>query len=67
MRVVVDLQRCEGYGMCEKAAPDLFELDECGNLIAKYEGRDIPPELQAAAEEAVRLCPVAALKLDVRQ
>ncbi len=28
MRIVVDLRRCEGHGMCEKAAPELFELDE---------------------------------------
>lgn len=67
MKVLVDFQRCEGHGLCEKVAPDLFELDESANLIAKYDGRDIPPELQAAAEEAVRLCPVAALKLDTQR
>lgn len=64
MKVAVDLQRCEGHGMCERAAPELFELDENANLIAKYEGREIPPELQHGAEEAVRLCPVAALRIE---
>lgn len=64
MRVIVDYQRCEGHGLCEKTAPDLFELDEQGFLIAKFEGRDIPPELEDAARDAVGVCPVAALAID---
>ena len=64
MKVRVDYQRCEGHGMCERAAPALFRLDEAGMLIAAYEGRTIPPELEEAADEAVRLCPVAALALE---
>lgn len=64
MRVLVDFKRCEGHGMCEKAAPELFELDEAAELIAHYDGRDIPAHLQEAAEDAVRLCPVAALTIE---
>jgi len=61
MRIGVDRKRCEGYGMCEKAAPELFELDQAGELIVKYEGREIPAEYEEAGREAVRVCPVAAL------
>ena len=64
MKIVVDYKRCEGHGMCEKAAPELFELDEAGELIAHYDGREIPEHLRADAEEAVRLCPVAALAIE---
>lgn len=64
MRILVDYKRCEGYGMCEKAAPDLFELGESGDLIAHFDGRDIPAELESQGEDAVRLCPVAALAIE---
>lgn len=64
MKVRVDYQRCEGHGMCERVAPTLFRLDEQGMLVAAYEGRDVPPELEEAADEAVRLCPVAALAIE---
>lgn len=64
MRVLVDRVRCEGHGMCEAAAPELFALDEAGELIAHYEGRDIPEHLRESAEDAVRLCPVAALAIE---
>jgi ferredoxin len=64
MRVSVDRKRCEGYGLCERSAPEVFALDEKGELIAKYEGRDLPAELQPSAEEAVRVCPVAALTIE---
>ena len=61
MRVAVNFDRCEGHGMCEAMAPDVFELDEDGNLINHYEGRDLDAEVAAAAERAVGACPVAAL------
>jgi ferredoxin len=61
MRISVDVKRCEGHGMCEQLAPEIFELDEDGNLINHYEGRDLDGELAAAAERAVESCPVAAL------
>ena len=64
MKIRVDYKRCEGHGMCEKAAPELFELNEAAELIAHYDGRDIPEHLHAAAEDAVRLCPVAALAIE---
>jgi ferredoxin len=63
MKILVDYKRCEGYGMCEKAAPELFELNESGDLIARFDGREIPPEFEAQGEDAVRLCPVAALTI----
>jgi ferredoxin len=59
--VAVDRARCEGHGMCEDAAPELFRLDDDGELQILAE--EIPPELQRKAESAVRLCPVAALRL----
>ena len=63
-RVEVDEKRCEGHGLCEDAAPELFALDDEGQLIIKQ--ADVPDELLAKAQQAVRSCPVAALRLLTR-
>lgn len=64
MRVSVNFDRCEGHGMCEQMAPDIFELDEEGNLINHYDGNIISGDLAIAAEHAVGACPVAALRAE---
>jgi len=61
MRIELDQARCEGHGLCEEAAPDLMHLDDDAELIIdapEVEGDDI-----VKAQAAVRVCPVAALKL----
>jgi ferredoxin len=50
--------------MCETAAPELFTLDEAGELIAHFDGCTIPAELEESARDAVRVCPVAALTIE---
>ena len=62
-RVSVDAKRCEGHGMCEQVAPEIFELDDDGILINHHEGKDLDESLSAAAELAVSACPVAALMM----
>lgn len=61
MRIELDEPRCEGHGLCEEAAPKLMHLDDDGMLIldqVEAEGSDLE-----AAKAAVRVCPVAALRL----
>lgn len=61
MRISIDVKRCEGHGMCEQFAPEIFELDGDGNLINHFEGRDLDATLAEAADRAAGSCPVAAL------
>jgi ferredoxin len=61
VRVQLDRPRCEGHGMCEEAAPEVFRLDDAGELEVLRDSLD--PGLVRKAENAVRLCPVAALRL----
>jgi ferredoxin len=61
MRVEVDRSRCEGHGMCEGASPQVFRLDEDGNLEMLMD--EVPEEVRRSVETAVRLCPVAALHI----
>ncbi|MDR7083528.1 ferredoxin [Arthrobacter ginsengisoli] len=60
MKIVLDRPRCEGHGLCEEAAPQLMHLDDQGELVLDIEtvGDDLEP-----AKAAVRVCPVAALRL----
>lgn len=61
MRIVLDRPRCEGHGLCEEAAPQLMHLDDNGELVLD---RDQFDESDAApAKAAVRVCPVAALRI----
>jgi ferredoxin len=62
MRLVVDADRCEGHGLCEQIAPEVFALDDTDTSRVLH---DVPPErLMPAAEAAVRICPVAALRIE---
>ena len=60
-RLVVDRDRCEGYGMCEQAAPDLLHLNEDDEPVIDV--AEISSAQRPLADTAVRACPVAALSL----
>lgn len=61
IRIEIDRKRCEGHGLCEQTAPDIFELDEEG--IAEALVNPVSPELQTRASAGARVCPVAAVRL----
>ena len=66
MRIVADLDLCQGHGMCEDAAPEVFRVTESADgsydhvvvLLATPDAG-----LRAKVEEAVRFCPNRALSL----
>ena len=61
MRIEVDRDRCEGVGMCEAMASDVFELDDDEVVHVLDES---PPEAQRGhVHAAVQACPVLALAL----
>ncbi|MFI6457820.1 ferredoxin [Streptosporangium amethystogenes] len=61
MRIVLDRPRCEGHGLCEEAAPRLMHLDDDGELVLDRE--EVDGADAALANAAVRVCPVAALRI----
>jgi ferredoxin len=63
VQIAVDYERCEGHGLCEEQAPEVFALDDAGDLDYRFDGQDVPAELAAAAARATGVCPVAALKV----
>lgn len=60
-RIVVDDDLCQGHGVCESEAPDLFEV----NRDRKVELLDAAPSAgqRRAAELAVKYCPTHALSI----
>lgn len=64
MRIVLDRPRCEGHGLCEEAAPSLMHLDDDGELVIDHEEFEPGSADELAASAAVRVCPVAALRLE---
>ncbi len=63
MRIVLDRPRCEGHGLCEEAAPHLLHLDDEGELVIDVDEIGEQSADAAAASVAMRVCPVAALRL----
>lgn len=59
MRINVNEAACEGHGLCEQVAPEVYELDEDG--VVRLREPEIASELEAKAEAGARVCPVAAL------
>jgi sterol 14-demethylase len=60
-RIVVDDDLCQGHGVCESEAPELFEV----NRERKVELLDATPsdDRRRAAELAVKYCPTHALSI----
>lgn len=62
-KIKADVPSCEGYANCVVAAPEYFDLDDDSGLVVVLQ-EDVVPEKKAYVENAVRSCPVAALRLD---
>lgn len=63
MKIIVDREKCTGLGICESLAPEVFEIDDDGDLVLKeadVSGSDLD-QVQAAVDG----CPTAALRLEL--
>lgn len=60
MQVLVDLNRCQSYGQCVYAAPDVFTLVHEEVLEWQYTVED---DRRPEAERAALACPVQAITL----
>lgn len=62
MRITLDSTKCTALGICESLAPDLFEVDDNGDLVVKQ--TVVGEEHRDALETAVAGCPTAALSIE---
>jgi ferredoxin len=59
MRITVDRDRCTGHGRCYALAPEVFDADDDGYGVARFE--QLPPELEDAARRGAANCPEDAI------
>lgn len=62
MKIIVDRKKCTGLGICESLAPEVFEVDDGGDLILLTD--EVPEGGLAEVEEAIAGCPTEALRLE---
>ncbi|MFF5408120.1 ferredoxin [Streptomyces misionensis] len=61
MRLVVDLNKCQGYAQCAFLAPDVFAMHGEESLV--YDPQPDPEQRERLAR-AVAACPVQAITAD---
>ncbi|AIJ24654.1 MULTISPECIES: ferredoxin [Amycolatopsis methanolica group] len=61
MEIIVDRAKCTSLGICESLAPDVFEVDDNGELVLK--AATVPDGLRDDVEAAIAGCPTEALRL----
>ena len=66
MRVKVDLDLCQGHGICQEEAPEIFRVvDRPGGYAQVELILERPPEeLRAKAEAAARYCPNSVITIE---
>lgn len=62
MKVEVDLGLCQGHGVCESEAPQVFRVNKDTNTVEVIDTNP-PGDLRAQVKEAIKHCPTQALSL----
>ncbi|MCG8588902.1 MAG: ferredoxin [Proteobacteria bacterium] len=62
-KIVVDYDLCEANAVCMDVAPDAFRVEDDDTLTVLIQG-DVPADQRAKVEDAVRLCPRQAIRLE---
>jgi ferredoxin len=62
IKVVVDRDVCQNHGQCVFSAPQVFELDDDGELVQLQD--EVDESLRDAVEEAADVCPVQAISVE---
>ncbi|MFC9834282.1 ferredoxin [Rhodococcus sp. NPDC127530] len=61
MKVHIELEQCEGHGMCAATEPDLYELDDDG--FAATADFEVAESQTGQAESGASACPMSAITL----
>lgn len=62
MRIVVDRDLCQGHGVCESEAPEVFSVSKQGVVTILDES---PPQaVRSQVDMAVSYCPTGALRIE---
>jgi ferredoxin len=61
MKIILDRDKCTGLGICESLAPEVFEVNDDGDLVMLTD--EVPDGLLEDVEAAIAGCPTEALRL----
>jgi ferredoxin len=63
VRVIVDLDLCQGHAACEEEAPEVFRVPKGADTVDVLQAE--PPEtLREQVQAAVKYCPTRALRIE---
>ncbi|MCZ7537575.1 MAG: ferredoxin [Acidimicrobiia bacterium] len=62
MKIIVDYDLCEANAVCMDCCPEVFRVEEDDTLTLLMD--EVPKRLRQKLEEAVRLCPRQALRIE---
>jgi sterol 14-demethylase len=61
-KITIDRELCQGHATCMAEAPELFQVDDAGNVTVLQENP--PLELLKKAQQAEKYCPAKAIKIE---
>ena len=64
MKIIIDQGLCQGHGVCTAESPEVFELDDEGNL--KLLREQISEPERESVRQAALYCPTSAITLEER-
>lgn len=64
-QIIIDRELCQGHATCMTEAPELFHVDDAGNLTVLQESPSL--DLLAKARQAEKYCPTQAIKLELTE
>jgi len=62
VKIVVGRDLCQGHGVCESEAPEVFSVSKKGVLTVVDESPG--EEMRVMVEQAVAFCPTKALRIE---
>jgi ferredoxin len=68
MKIATDLTKCQNHGQCTYSAPQVFSLDDDGQLAFRavatdeYKSGELDEAWREDIEEAIDMCPVQAIR-----
>jgi ferredoxin len=67
MKITLDADACVGHGRCYALAPEVFDADDQGHCVLRYDGErgeEVPVALADLARQGAVNCPEDALHID---
>ncbi len=64
LHIKIDRELCQGHATCMAEAPELFQVDDAGNVTVLQE--NAPQELLTKARQAEKYCPTKAITIELK-